>query len=181
MKDHMNCHHGHGAHERGCGHHCKGERKPGHRRKEHISAETLAAMPLEDKLLVYLHRVAHQGKRAGGQAGQGRILHLLLKQGTIPRRQLMEHFDVRSGSLSEVLNKLEGAGLIQRLPNPEDGREQLIALTDEGRLQAERQHAQWETDRRDIFAPLTQEEKELLLALLEKITPKEEEPECSNT
>ena len=43
---------------------------------------------------------------------------------------------VRSSSLSELLGKLEGAGLIQRTPCPSDLRTTLVSLTPAGRQKA---------------------------------------------
>lgn len=76
---------------------------------------------------------------------------------------------ISSASLSEVLAKLEGAGLIERTRSDEDRRQLDIALTDEGA-----QRARTLIDRRRRFegtclACLTDEEQQSLIDMLDRL------------
>ena len=57
------------------------------------------------------------------------------------QQELGSHFELKPGSLSEVLAKLETCGLIERTRNPDDRRQLFIHLTDTGRTEAERESA----------------------------------------
>lgn len=46
--------------------------------------------------------------------------------------ELIEWTMVTSGTMTNRLDRLASAGLIERRPNPEDGRGSVVALTDEG-------------------------------------------------
>lgn len=104
-----------------------------------------------------------------GKASQNRILIILNEVGTITQRELTQRLGIQPGSASEVLMKLENAGLITRTPSEVDRRTTNIELTQEGsRLALE---AAGRRNRRhvEMFSCLSMEEKEGLLATLEKI------------
>ena len=62
------------------------------------------------------------------RAEDGRLRPLELE-----RRTLLAQYNA-----SRLIDRMERAGLVQRLPHPEDGRGQLIAITTEGRAQQKR-------------------------------------------
>ena len=70
----------------------------------------------------------------GGISGKAPIVCLLAKQptGELSQQELGMHFDLKPGSLSEILSKLELGGLIERSRNPKDRRQLTIRLTDAG-------------------------------------------------
>ncbi|GAB2175845.1 MarR family transcriptional regulator [Dongia sp. agr-C8] len=63
-----------------------------------------------------------------GRAEGGRLRPLELE-----RRTLLAQYNA-----SRLIDRMEKAGLVERLPHPEDGRGQLIAVTAEGRAQQKR-------------------------------------------
>ena len=84
-----------------------------------------------------LHNLGYFGHflhiHAGGRSGQQHILVKLYKSGNhMTQRELQEQSCISSASLSEVLAKLEGAGLIERTRSDEDRRQLDIELTDLG-------------------------------------------------
>ena len=85
------------------------------------------------------------------------------------QRALTEHLGIQPGSASEVIGKLEKAGFISRVTSDEDRRTADIRLTDAGRAQAEGQDAKQQEKLREMFAALTDEEKESLMSILEKL------------
>lgn len=101
---------------------------------------------------------------------QSRVLALLRERSPVSQRLLMEELGVRSGSLSELLAKLERHGLIERTRDEEDKRGFVISLTAHGdALVAE--HALRERElSAALFAPLDEEERSQLRALLQKLT-----------
>jgi DNA-binding MarR family transcriptional regulator len=74
------------------------------------------------------------------RAEDGRLRPLELE-----RRTLMAQYNA-----SRLLDRMEKAGLVERLPHPEDGRGQLVAITAEGRALQKRM---WK-----IYAPAIQRE-----------------------
>lgn len=70
----------------------------------------------------------------GGISGKAPIVCLLAKQptGELSQQELGMHFDLKPGSLSEILSKLECAGIIERSRNPKDRRQLTIRLTEIG-------------------------------------------------
>lgn len=111
----------------------------------------------------FLH---HQG---GRKAGQHRILTNLYENGKMTQRELQDIIDVKSGSLSEILNKVESHGYIQRSKNEHDKRLMDLELTSAGREAAVRMNKEEEEFRQLLFVSLNEDEKEQLSTLLEKL------------
>lgn len=104
-----------------------------------------------------------------GRASQKRILIMLNKAGVMTQRTLTKTLRVQSASSSEILTKLEEAGLIRRTPNEEDRRTMDVSLTEAGRKEAETAAEQVAALRKEMFDCLTAEEKKVLAALLERL------------
>ena len=112
----------------------------------------------------------------GGRSGKAPIICLIAKRGgQISQQELGGLFELKPGSLSEVLAKLEAAGLIERTRNPEDRRQLIIQLTDEGAREAALDQAARERFRSQAFTCLTPEEQESLAIMLKKIRTRWEE------
>lgn len=143
----------------------KGNRNHHHEEHQHPNYDE---MNIDEKLfalLCRLGRMAHGG--FNGKSSQNRILHILSKSERMTQRELTEQLGIQPGSVSEIIKKLETAGLITRQSNSEDRRTVDIALTDAGKAQAEAiisHHAN-----HALFESLTDDEKQQLLSLLEKV------------
>ena len=107
----------------------------------------------------------------GGISGKAPIVCLLAKQPTreLSQQELGMHFDLKPGSLSEILSKLELGGLIERSRNPKDRRQLTIRLTDAGWEKARVEQAARIRFREQAFSALTHDEREQLAEMLEKI------------
>ena len=151
---------------------CEGEEAREHRctgdRRERFM-ELYREASVNDKLMINLRYMSRTMRsRFEQKAGQKRILIMLNEQGTLTQRELTEQLGVRPGSASEILSKLENAGLIARTQNEADRRMVDVSLTEAGAAAAEpaemhgRQHE-------EMFTCLTQEEQQTLLSLFEKI------------
>lgn len=126
--------------------------------------------------LHYCTNLLHRGHgpregqgRNGAHRGQGRIMSLLRTNDGISQRALAELLHIRPPSLSEVLDKLESSGLIERRQHESDKRVSNVFMTAKGRETA----AEVETARRGqadaMFAGLSGDEQENLSALLGKL------------
>lgn len=124
----------------------------------------------EEQLFEQFRACAHALHHPGnGKSGQLRILSILSARSPITQRQLMDILDVRSGSLSEILGKMEAEGYITRSPNEQDKRGVDVTLTPAGLEAAEQMHVSRETSVQDFFSCLDEEEKEQLSRILDKL------------
>ena len=125
---------------------------------------------VSDKLMINLRFMIDTMRSQFEQkAGQKRILFILNEQGTLTQRELTEQLGIRPGSASEILSKLENAGLIARTQNAADRRTVDVSLTEAGAALAAESAEKRGMQREDMFTCLTAEEQENLLSLFEKI------------
>ena len=89
--------------------------------------------------------------------------------GEMSQQELGLHFDLKPGSLSEILSKIECAGLIERSRNPKDRRQLTIRLTEAGWEKAHVEQAARIRFREQAFSALTHDEREDLAEMLDKI------------
>lgn len=108
-------------------------------------------------------------KTADGKGSQKRILMVLKENREITQRELTEHLGVQPGSASEVLGKLEAAGLIRRTHSQRDRRTFDIRLTEAGEAAAGEAYARRKRRHQEMFGCLSEEEKQTLLQLLEQL------------
>ena len=118
----------------------------------HSMETTLAEVGLAGRTYRVLGRLRYQGPPYRLSAGQ-----------------LAESMGLSSGAMTNRLDRLEQAGLVRRLPDPEDRRGVLVEPTEAG-------HAAWDAavvtqaDREArIASVLTNDEKEQLHALLRRL------------
>ena len=134
------------------------------------SREHYEKLDTENKIIVNLRGLGHIIRfSVEGKGSQDRILLMLMKAGNMTQKELTENMDIRPGSASEVLSKLENAGLITRTENGEDRRTVDVAITDEGRSKAQQAAREREARRGEMLSALSQDEKDTLLELLEKL------------
>ena len=106
---------------------------------------------------------------AEGKGSQKRILIILRRHGVITQSALTEKLGIQPGSASEVLGKLEAAGLITRMPSESDKRTTDVCLTPAGKAAAREAAAQRAERNAQMFSCLSGQEKAALLALLERV------------
>ncbi|HSB37554.1 MAG TPA: MarR family transcriptional regulator [Gaiellaceae bacterium] len=83
-----------------------------------------------------------------------------------PVGQLARWADLSSGAMTNRIDRLEKAGFVRRLPDPDDRRGVLVELTDEGRRAWEESVSAQAAKESLVAAALTAEEKKQLNALL---------------
>ncbi|MFD2757777.1 MarR family winged helix-turn-helix transcriptional regulator [Gulosibacter faecalis] len=104
------------------------------------------------------------GPAADPTRGQGRILATLKLQDGVPTKDLAFILGMRVASLNEALAKLERAEFVTREPSPDDKRVMLIRLTEAGR-----NTEQFTPQRPDAFSTLSDDERDQLGALLDRV------------
>lgn len=129
------------------------------------------ALPMADKLHLMFRTILYQMQHSEDSfGGQKNILSILVRRGSMTQKELLEYSRIRSASLSELLGKLEAAGLVERRPNRDDRRVQDVMLTEKG-IEAEAEsRIRRKENRSRMFESLTPEEQEQLLTLLEKLS-----------
>jgi DNA-binding MarR family transcriptional regulator len=73
-------------------------------------------------------------------------------------------------TMTRMVDAGESFGIVQRLPDPDDGRIVRVALTDDGRQLHEAMKDMQAQGIKKVLVCLTQEERAILLTLLRKIT-----------
>ena len=138
-----------------------------------------------DKIICNFREIGHTIRRISeGKGSQKRVLIVLRRTGTITQSELTERLGIQPGSASEVLGKLEAAGLILRTPSESDRRTTDVSLTKEGKAAADDAYIQREKRQKQMLSCFSEEEKKELLVLLEKLnddwSKKYEEIICGN-
>lgn len=118
-----------------------------------------------------MHRAVHRDyhMRGGIYHGQAKLLMEIFKNNGASQRELAENLDVRPSSMAEMLKKLENNGFILKKQDENDQRISHIYLTDEGKKIVEEIEKSKDEFEEKFFSALTEEEKEKLLVLIEKL------------
>lgn len=141
-------------------------------------------MELEHKMMRDIVRISHNGRRklhkqeegkGCRHRGYGHILDLLSKHNGLTQQQIAQMLGIRPQSASEAVTNLEEQGLIEKIPNPQDRRSFLLYITQEGLNRQREIQAQLQENACRIFAPLNEDEKNTLQALLQKVVAALEE------
>lgn len=130
---------------------------------------SLSVMRLGRLLMRHEHitRSGRHGRSA--RIGQGRVLALLALREPLGQKDLAYLLGVRPQSLSELLGKLEHAGLVSRERDENDRRSTLVSLTAEGRGAAE-EAARSGANEDDPFDVLNDTERTELASLAGKVS-----------
>ena len=146
------------------------EQRHGQENRYEIRMAHYQATDTNDKLIINLRDLGHIMRFLyEGKASQKRILIIINELETITQRELTEHLGIQPGSASEILSKMENSGLIIRTQNETDRRTTDVRLTDRGRELAAEALAQRQKRHEEMFSCISEEEKQDLLSLLEKI------------
>jgi Transcriptional regulators len=98
------------------------------------------ALALAENLRVTLGRFVRGVKTQVNTptTSQSETLSLLDREGPLSVAELADRRNVRHQSMRLVAGQLESDGLISRMPNPADGRSQLLFITEHGRAELSR-------------------------------------------
>jgi DNA-binding MarR family transcriptional regulator len=143
-----------------------------------VSDAPAQAPPRLDDLLTYRLAVAGRLLRgwvdarlaAEGVGAQGLgLLIRLVEQDGLTQIDLARRQRVEAPTVCRMLDRLVRDGLVERHPHPADRRASRVLLTAEGRQAAERGMAIVADLERRAFAGLEPEERDLLMALMERV------------
>lgn len=128
------------------------------------------AADINDKLIINMRDLNHiLHYLYEGKASQKRILIILGEVKSITQRDLTMRLGIQPGSASEILSKLENAGLIMRTESETDRRTTNVSLTDKGAQMAQEAAGQRRQRHMEMFSCLSESEKNEMLLLLERI------------
>jgi DNA-binding MarR family transcriptional regulator len=88
---------------------------------------------------------------------------------SLPLGQLAEQLKCVKSNVTQLVDRLEADGLVERKPDPRDRRTRLAALTPAGRKACKEGTRLQEQAERDLLAKLSRNEAHQLGALLEKL------------
>ena len=88
--------------------------------------------------------------------------------GALPLSKIGERLQVHATSVTNVIDRLEAAGLVRREPNPRDGRGTLAVITGEGRAIAEKATAAFNSARFAMSA-LSLDDLQALFTILRRL------------
>ena len=91
------------------------------------------------------------------------------------QKEMQDKLDIQSGSISELISKLEKKELVIRQPDSADRRRMIMFLTEKGREDVEAYSRQYENSVLSFFQVLDESEKKELERILEKLLDQESE------
>jgi DNA-binding MarR family transcriptional regulator len=116
--------------------------------------------------------IAELAARRGVSVEEGDILFTLRRSGPPYRlspSRLSEHLLVPSGTMTSRLDRLEKAGLVERVAHPSDRRSVEVALTDAGRRAADEAVTEHVTNEQRLLSALSERDQATLDRLLRKL------------
>lgn len=123
----------------------------------------------DEHLSALLIRCGQKMGSSGLKQTQGRILKILYLYGPMTQKELQDKLMIQPGSMSEIATKLERRGLLCREKSDSDRRKVFLTLTDAGRADVENFLRQGAPSGKHSFSALTEEERQTLCGLLEKL------------
>lgn len=115
-----------------------------------------------------LHR--HSFEELGLTPAQGRALALLGHCGEAPHMsELARRLHVVPRAVTPIIDALEEAGYARRCTDPDNRRSTLLEITDEGRRLCERISENRTHAAGEVFAPLSEQQRDTLTDLLEQV------------
>ena len=115
-------------------------------------------------------------RRGQGMFPRERILTVVLEAGEdgLRQRDIAEQLGIHAPALTEQIDRLEEERYLERCANPDDRRSTLVKLTEKGRARAYEVADERQARAAAFSAGLTEEEKDLLIALLDKLLAERE-------
>lgn len=142
---------------------CKGDRK----RMDMDFFDVSFEESLDEQLVNAILDVGRDIRRIfEGKESQSRILMILRLQGAVTQKMLIQILHIQPGSASEILKKMEKAGLIIRVPNEMNRRASDIVLTRQGRSVSEKLIEQRRGRYQEMMACLSENEKASLFSMI---------------
>jgi DNA-binding MarR family transcriptional regulator len=100
---------------------------------------------------------------------QWMLLRHLQRNGGCTIGELAEHLDVRSSTMSQMIDRLEKNGMVYRTSIQKDARIKTVVLSEKGREIIQEREKLWVDSLAQPFDSFSTEEKETLLRLMDKL------------
>ena len=110
--------------------------------------------------------------KRGKRMGQNRVLFHLYMHGDCSQKELQDFFRIQSGSMSELVLKLENNNHIIRYKNESDQRKFMLRITDTGKRIIEDIFEETKLEEEFLFGFLSDEECDKLGSILRKLIDK---------
>lgn len=122
----------------------------------------------ENRELLYIlelcgHFLFH---RRGGKRGQVKVLRILSEKGELSQKEMQGILNIQSGSMSELVGKMEKTGLIERTRDCNDKRHYNLKITKKGLDETKRLKKLDEEQVSVLFEALNEKEQEELKRML---------------
>ncbi|MEO5337174.1 MAG: MarR family transcriptional regulator [Magnetospirillum sp. WYHS-4] len=107
--------------------------------------------------------------RDGITPGQFGILAVIGGNDSLTQSALSKAMGVERSTMVAVIDSLEGKGLVERRPSPDDRRSYALALTDDGKTLLARLKRKVRDHERRVMEDFTEEERRQLVDLLRRV------------
>ena len=125
---------------------------------------------IKKELLDDLQKCGHYLHNCKGKKfGQYRILLILSKKPGMAQKELQDFLRIKSGSISEILLKMESSGLVTRFKSEEDKRRINVKLTEVGLMKVKDLTNEYESENEALFNCLSEDECIALHDILGKL------------
>jgi DNA-binding MarR family transcriptional regulator len=103
------------------------------------------------------------------------VLNALEEKPGMDQRTLSEHVHLDRSTIADLVARLAGRELVERVRDPEDGRRNVLKLTEEGRRLHRKLVTRTARMNRVFLAPLDEDEQRTLLRLIARVAGAAEE------
>ncbi|OPF78159.1 MarR family transcriptional regulator [Streptomyces antioxidans] len=103
------------------------------------------------------------------------VVNALIEKPDIDQRTLSEHVHLDRSTIADLVARLARRGLLERVRDPNDGRRNVLRLTEEGARVHRKLVTRTSRMNRVFLAPLDEEERKTLLRLIARVTDAAEE------
>ncbi|MEQ8675973.1 MAG: MarR family transcriptional regulator [Aggregatilineales bacterium] len=131
-----------------------------------------------DFLMFAIHKIAHgMWLRADSEleafglsrAKMWALMQIRFAENPMGISQLAECIGSGKSNATQLIDRMEAEGLVQRTQNPNDRRSVILEITEEGLQRMNRAEALRSELMEQVFSPLTQEERDTLKTLVDKL------------
>ncbi|MEV0096655.1 MarR family transcriptional regulator [Streptomyces sp. NPDC050738] len=103
------------------------------------------------------------------------VLNALVEKPDTDQRTIGEHVRLDRSTIADLVARLARRGLVERVRDPEDGRRNVLTLTEEGRKVHRRLVTKTARMNKVFLAPLDEGEQQTLLRLIARVADAAEE------
>ncbi|WP_267555404.1 MarR family winged helix-turn-helix transcriptional regulator [Rhizobium rhizogenes] len=108
-------------------------------------------------------------KALGFNIGQLPVLYLLRNGAQMSQKELAKFAKIEQPSMAQMLARMERDGLIQRTPDPADGRSSLVSLTEAALAKLPAARDALDEGRERVLAGFSEDEVQTLLQLMRRL------------